>query len=244
MTDRKLDWYNPRPDPRNADFPIRPMLERRAAVDRSRAKAWAGPYTRLDQGAEGACVGFGWTTELMSTPIRIRPANYGHATPNAMGFSIYQAAKRVDEWAGEAYDGTSVLAGAKVVDGAGFIEEYRWCQNIDDVIDTLITAGPIVIGIPWYSSMYNTDGDFIVRVAGRIVGGHCLCLTGHYPRIKGSGGRPVTRFRQSWGASFGDNGDGYFVDDDLNHLIFGTPTVRGEGEACVPLGRSYGGWHR
>lgn len=243
MPERKLDWINPRPDLRNTQFPIRSLLP--ATADRSRPKAWAGPYVRLDQGQEGACVGFGWTTELMSNPVRVRPPGYstspsGVRAANSYAAALYHQAQQIDEWPGEDYDGTSVLAGAKVVRSRGLIEGYRWAFSTDDVVDSLILTGPVVIGVPWFYSMYDTDADGIVHVDGELVGGHCICITGYYPRIKGSGGQPVMRWRNSWGDSYGLNGDAYVKVSDLDALLQGTPET-GPGEACVPLGRSYGG---
>lgn len=239
MPERKLDWRNPRPDLRNTQFPIRSLLQ--VAADRSRAKAWAGPYVRLDQGREGACVGFGWTTELMSTPVRVRPPGYsvsssGTEAANQFASGIYHAAQAIDEWPGEDYDGTSVLAGAKIVRSRGFIEGYRWAFSIDDVVDSVILNGPVVIGVPWFESMYYTDDRGLVEVSGDLVGGHCLTLTGYYPTYPGTNGKPVLRWRNSWGTSYGVDGDGFIRLSDLDALLTGTPET-GEGEACVPVGR-------
>src|SRR5215203_5959800 len=66
---------------------------------------WANPI-QLDQGREGACVGFGWTGFLNAKPVK-------HEYGNQMGFDVYRRAQEIDERPGEDYLGTSVRAGAK-----------------------------------------------------------------------------------------------------------------------------------
>jgi hypothetical protein len=213
-------------DPRNADFPIRPLLGR---VRRGQRMHLAPPWV-LDQGREGACVGHGWTSELGASPVRVK-------LPNAQqyAFDLYHAAQRIDEWRGEDYDGTSVLAGAKVLRGAGYIQGFRWAKTIDDVIDTLVAEGPVVVGVPWLTSMYDTRPSGLVEVSGRIEGLHCLVLTGYSPsyRLFGEGGRgkELIRWRNSWGKGYGRLGDGFVLVEDFERLLTG-------GEACVPVGRS------
>jgi hypothetical protein len=63
----------------------------------------------LDQGKEGACVGFAWSHELAAYPVRVE------VDDEFARSKIYAEAQKIDEWPGEAYHGTSVLAGAKVV---------------------------------------------------------------------------------------------------------------------------------
>jgi hypothetical protein len=234
MTERRFDWRS-QPDRRNANFPIRALV---GDYVTRKTRTWAGPYVRLDQGAEGACVGFGWTTELMSTPVRLRPPGYDKVrsgrleVANDWARGLYHEAQTLDEWPGEGYEGTSVLAGAKAASGRGLISEYRWAFNVDDVIDTLITKGPVVLGVPWFDGMYYTDPDGRVDVSGPLVGGHCLTATGYYTRYKGTS--DVIRWRNSWGTEYGVNGDGFIAAADLQTLLDGTFQT-GPGEACVAV---------
>jgi hypothetical protein len=117
MVTRTFD-YRPRLVEANRAFRIRagaqPWL-----TDRSRY--WVPSFTILDQGTEGACVGFGVTGEAMASPVRqmwVDPDTPGPwATFNPaqrMAFSAYRRAKEIDEWEGVDYDGTSVRAGMLV----------------------------------------------------------------------------------------------------------------------------------
>lgn len=233
--DRTFDWA-PHHDPRSREYPVRtaiPAKPRRRLLASTKSMRWWTSYrTVLDQGSEGACVGFGWTAEAMSMPVAIRPDD-----PQGFALSVYREAQLIDEWPGEDYDGTSVLAGAKVMKRHGYITGYRWAFSIEDVIDALLYLGPVVIGIPWLDGMYDTRPSGLVDVSGRIVGGHCVVLTAYQPSawIPGEGvfnRFEVFRWRNSWGRSYGKRGDGLIKADDLANLL------GQQGEACVPMGRT------
>lgn len=227
--DPRLDWVSMH-DPKSQNYPIRAVMG--SAVE-DKPKMWR-PGAVLDQGREGACVGFGWAGELIGSP---RPDPYTTSDEgNNYALTIYREAQRIDEWPGEDYDGTSVLAGAKVVHSRGLIEGYRWAFSIDDVRDAIITEGMVVVGIPWYDAMYDTRPSGLVEVGGDLVGGHCILLTGYHPgmRIRGEDYDErfkVFRWRNSWGPYYGLSGSGYIRYEDLRDLLAEW------GEACVPVGR-------
>jgi hypothetical protein len=226
--DPRLDW-NPRHDPASLQFPIRAAL----GTVEDKPRAWDLGEV-LDQGQEGACVGFGWTADLLASP---RPDKYATAAVgNRFARNVYFDAQRIDEWEGENYEGTSVLAGAKVIAAKGYMSEYRWAFSIEDVRDAVIAEGPVVIGIPWYSNMYGTRPSGLLDIGGQLVGGHCILVSGYHPsmRIRGEGWNErhrVFRLRNSWGPDWGVNGNGFIKYDDLAALL------REWGEACVPVGR-------
>lgn len=222
-----FDWTS-RHDPRSRDYSIRAALPEQ--VKRKR-KLWFVPRPVIDQGKEGACVGFGWTNELRGDPAQVT-----FKDPVATALDIYRQAQFVDEFEGNNYSGTSVLAGAKTVQTMGYISNYRWAFGIDDVIDALCTTGPVVLGIPWYNSMYWPSKSGMISVTGDIVGGHCILATGYHPakRFLAEGWKntfEVIRLRNSWGPYYGDKGDCWIRIEDLDLLLKGT------GEACVPIGR-------
>jgi Papain family cysteine protease len=222
-----FDWA-PNHDPRSRDYPLRAALSKAVRV---RPRMWR-QGTVLDQGSEGACVGFGWTAELLakpSQPVRQPTAAVGENK----ALEIYRAAKAIDEWEGEDYSGTSVLAGAKIVKAAGYIGEYRWCFGIADVRDAVLMSGPVVIGIPWYDEMYETRASGLVNVGGTKVGGHCITITGYHPSANLDGKiREVFRWRNSWGKTYGIKGSGFIQSHHLAALL------EDGGEACVPMSRS------
>lgn len=228
MTFPILNWRS-RHDERSRNYSI---AEKVAAVE-PRKKYWSEGVV-LDQGSEGACVGFGWTGEILASPMPYKTTqDLGQQAARA----LYHRAQQLDDWAGEDYEGTSVLAGAKAVKEKGYISEYRWAFNMDDLRSAVISEGPAVIGIPWLENMYYTRPSGLVEVGGKQVGGHCIVLTGYNPRarLKGEKGYfEVYRWRNSWGTNYGVNGDGYITAEDLAALL----DKSNGGEACIPMGRN------
>lgn len=224
---RKLDWAA-NYDERSRNFPIRGVV--RSAVKRKN-KLWkVGPI--LDQGQEGACVGFGWTAEALASPIRVdlsRIKTRAPKEPNKFAQYVYAFAKTIDEFEGVDYDGTSVLAGAKSMQTFRLLKEYRWAFSIDEVIDGIIAKGPVVLGIPWYDGMYEAPNG-ILTVSGKVVGGHCILAVGYkvYP-----GGEDAVILQNSWGTSWGNNGLAEIKVSELAKLV-------AEGEACLPIKRAFG----
>jgi hypothetical protein len=227
LLDKGLGW-RPSIDPRNADFPMRAVLD--ATIPR-RVKNWTLPGNPLDQGREGACVGFGWTAEMLAAPKMAR-----FVDADGVARRVYRSAKQIDEWPGDAYDGTSVLAGAKVLQSQGWMDAYRWGDGVGDVIDAVISQGPVVIGIPWLSGMYDTAPNYMVRLDGNVVGGHCILVTGYHPAMRIAGEKEkleVVKWRNSWGLGYGRRGYGYVRINDLAQLL-------ADGESCLPIGRKVG----
>jgi hypothetical protein len=218
--DRRLDRV-PSRDDRSMQYPLRAIL---GGTITPVAKSWPlGPVT--DQGREGACVGHGWTSDAMASPARVRIGNAWKKPtflddPSSWAYKVYRDAQKIDEWPGEDYGGTSVLAGAKIMQQRGLIGEYRWAQSITDVRDALITRGPVIIGIDWYDSMYETDAKGLVTVGGTVVGGHCLLVYGFNPALRiGGKVQAVYRWRNSWSTSYGVNGNGIIRAGDLEDLL-------------------------
>lgn len=203
-------------DERSRSYGIAPFV---AGTPR-RKTIWRMPKNfPLNQGTEGACVGFGWSGELACEPIVI-PADKDRA------MRIYRLAREVDQAAGLNFpDGASLLAGAQVCKSNNWIIGYRWAFGIQDVIDTLCAKGPVLLGIPWYESMYTPEYNGLIRVNGQIAGGHCILATGYWPDHPQLGN--VIELTNSWGRSYGIEGRGYIREIDLAALL------KQDGEACI-----------
>lgn len=196
----------------------------------------------LDQGREGACVGFGITHELAARPkVVLRDA--------AFALQLYSRARQLDEWDGEDYSGTSVLAGLKAAHelvntrGRALINEYRWAFGIQDVLRVIGYAGPVVLGINWYEDMYDPDEHGFIHASGQIAGGHCILAKAvRIVRIDNS--LPATwenvdkeksyvTLHNSWGEGYGVGGDAYVSVNDLDKLL------SDQGEAAIITSRSF-----
>lgn len=219
-TDVRLDRL-PSFDPRSRAFPVGEVVPQPVHTKLWGLKAW------LDQRQEGACVSFAWHHEAAASPV---PAK----VTDDDAFRRYREMQRVDEWPGESYSGTSVLAGAKVMHGAGFFSEYRWAFSIDELLRAVSHEGPAVIGIPWKDSMFSPRSSGLLDCSGQTAGGHAILVRGIVlkPRLKGESKLPpLLRLHNSWGKGWGVNGDCYVTAFDLERLL------DDDGDACVPVGR-------
>jgi len=227
---RTLDW-KPRFDERSKNYPVRGILKKR--VPRKNVLWVAGPI--LDQKAEGACVGFGWTAEALATPFVVNLKTIPYKvpkTPQPFARYVYSSAKTIDEYPGENYEGTSVLAGAKVMQSLSTIASYSWAFSVDDIIDALIQKGPVVLGINWYDGMYEAPNG-VLSVTGEHVGGHCILAIGYTVSSARLGGKPSVTLQNSWGKAWGISGIAEISVEDLNKLIME------QGEACIPSKTAY-----
>lgn len=231
--DRTFDRL-PEFDERSRQYPARALLSLQSAtipLEQVRSYAWnmreplwSNP---LDQGPDGACVGFGFANEIALPPKPNYALTYDYA------FAIYRWAQQHDEWEGEDYDGTSVLAGAKAVtEWLTRYVEYRWCFSLDDLIRTIAYHGPVVLGWNWYTGMMRPDVDGRIRPTGVIEGGHCIVANKHRGYLYGI---PSQRRRlyvwQSWGRVDGWP-EAWLTWDDAERLM------HEQGEACVPVVRA------
>lgn len=171
----------------------------------------------LDQGREGACVGFAWAHELGAKPVVVAEAS------NELALSIYREAQKIDEWEGENYSGTSVIAGAKAAQAKGYIQGYRWAFGLDDLILAVGRGGgPAVLGVNWYSGMFDTDSEGYIHVTGSVQGGHAILCRALDVKKR--------RFllHNSWGRDWGRGGTAWISYDDMERLL------HEQGEACIP----------
>lgn len=152
----------------------------------------------LDQGSEGSCCGQACKQLLQSQPFEQEDG------PEAEW--IYHEAQKIDEFP-EGTEGTSVRAALEILRRLGLIESFHWAPNLDSVLDWLAVQGPVDAGTYWFS--YDTESDGRVPFTGRAVGGHSYLLTGYDLHAR------VLFMANSWGRSYGKNGEGYITFDDF-----------------------------
>lgn len=202
----------------------------------------------LDQGVEGACVSTGCGHELAASPAVVRGVTFPWCREN-----IYHPAQHEDPWVGcalgprcpiepspEAYEGTSVLAGVKQLQRLGFVSEYTWALDLKEAVLGLGHHGPAIIGVNWYTGMFDTDSNGFIHPAGRIEGGHCLLVVGvkiAYKKATWSGwlrrqwedvdlDKSYITLHNSWGKGWGVEGRAKMTLRDLGKLI------EEQGEVC------------
>lgn len=216
--DPRLDRL-PSFDEQSRAFPARALL---TAEQEKEPRSYEWPLDlRLDQGSEGACTGFGVTHEAAAEPFPVP------GLTNEVARDVYHRAQKIDEWPGEDYSGSSVLAATKIGVENGWYSEYRWAFGIADLVLALSWLGPAVLGIPWYEGMEDTDNLAHVHVAGEVRGGHAIVANAI--DLDNFGGR--VKLTNSWGAGWGWYGTCWITLDDLDRLL------HEQGEACIPLVR-------
>lgn len=224
----------PAPDERDAKFPMRATVDERmsapdpddeAALERGwrywNPSGWWG-----DQGRTPQCVAYAWLHYLEDGPVTRTSTPHGQVggVPILRPGSLYAECQRNDEWPGENYDGTSVRAGAKVLQRRGQIGTYRWGRDVETVTRGLLVVGPVVVGTLWTSGMFAPDSQGFLKPTGDAAGGHAYLLNG--VNVK----EEKVRIKNSWGRAWGDNGYAWLRFEDLATLL------AQDGEACIAEG--------
>lgn len=225
--DRRLDriaMY----DRRSLDFPVQGALN--AEQQKLISKKWTAPEGTpvLDQGREGACVGFGVTHELIFYPVPIRGLDNGFAREK-----IYWVAQEADPWPGGSYpnaspvyEGTSVLYGVKAAADLGYYKQYSWATSEKELALGVGYLGPAIIGVDWYEGMFEPDSNGFIHASGDKAGGHCCLIIG--VNVKSG----YYTIRNSWGSGWGDGGNAKISRTDMASLM------DDNGEACIVTQRT------
>lgn len=210
-------------DRRDSLYPIEPLVPARIEVRNHRywwPMGWWG-----DQGRFPHCVGYAWVHYLEDGPVthlrKIGRTKENRPVPLWHPADIYQQAQKIDEWSGENYDGTSVRAGAKILQTRGLISEYRWAWDVDTLIDTVLYLGPVVVGTWWYNNMFYPNKEAFISVGGARAGGHAYMVNGVNKT------RQIFRLKNSWGRNWGRRGHAYITFKDMARLI------SEDGEVCI-----------
>jgi len=204
-------------DPRDQNFTFAAKLATLPPVELPVAKVWTPPDNVLNQGNLGACVAFAGAAWLEAEPVV-------QQVTNNLAFWLYGECKKIDGIPNT--EGTYSRALMKVVASQSAVGSYHWASSMQDFDEWLLTQGPILIGIPWFQGMLNSDGQGNVSITGALVGGHevCvygLCLDGRYV------------IRNSWGANWGYHGDCYFSRAQMEQLLFGNNPAWPYSDACA-----------
>ncbi len=205
----------PAKDERDRNFLVsarHPLMESERTYRYWWSNGWWG-----DQGKTSQCVGYGWThfledgevTHNKVTPPLINPAE------------LYKQAQEVDEWLGNDYDGTSVRAGAKVLQQLGMISEYHWAYDNETLLHTVLEVAPVVVGTNWYSDMFEPNSLGKVKIGGALAGGHCYVINGVNKTAR------FYRCKNSWSRQWGRQGYFFLSFDDMERLI------SEDGEFCL-----------
>lgn len=196
-------------------------------VVRRVTKYWPMFNRPLDQGGTSCCVGFAAKHWQLTAPvIQTAPPEEPTAT------TLYLEALAHDPWPdndwGDLQSGTSLDAGAKALRARGLLKEWRHVDTLDEILDWVCgvdangkwVGGPLILGLPWDRSMFDTDSNGFIFPNGELEGYHAICINGRDEK------RGFVRFPQSWGDQFGRkrkdgtrDGYGRIYDLELNTLL-------------------------
>ena len=175
---RREEW-----DPRNEEHLLRPRTLSRLTIVRGN-RFWPLFRYPLNQGPTGTCVTHAAVHRLLGSPV-VRTVKH---VPDP--FDLYRTTVLYDGWAdndreatlpnADLQAGTSGVAVMRALKDMGLISAYEWSQQVDDLIDALCALGPVMIGVNWYSSMFDTDAKGFLHIDPNavLVGGHEICLNG------------------------------------------------------------------
>lgn len=235
VADQRLDRLTEF-DERSRQYPSVARLSPESARRGPRSYRWR-LGTRLDQGQEGACVGFSFTHELVARPAEVTAFTDPDVGAMFARETVYWEAQRRDPWDGGAYpgaqpfyEGTSILAGAQVLHDLGYFKEYRWAFGEDDLALSVGYLGPAVIGVNWYEGMSRPNQHGFIRPEGARTGGHAIVVTAVRVRSRQREDE-FYELTNSWGADWGDGGVCRITRADMRQLL------QEDGEACIPIGR-------
>lgn len=228
-------------DERSRGFGVRPLLLQpiTGTLKAPRSYTHRVEYW-LNQGQEGRCVEYSICHELLARPAEVDPEL---VTQILQGKRIYWPAQQDDQWPGGSYtgavpqyEGTSVLSGVKTAAKLGFYGEYRWAFTLEEAVVALPLA-PLVLGINWYTGMFDTDGSGFVRPTGRIEGGHAILAHSvkivwkdiHAPKVWDNVNldQSYIVLHNSWGNQWGLNGRAKLLLTDFDKLR------REDGEVAI-----------
>lgn len=205
------------PDSRDFQYSIAPMLN---PIPPITEKFWWDDGWWGNQGSSSCCVAYSWSHWMEDGPV-IQDNITGRKKPLFDPYEFYKACQKVDQWPGDDYAGTSVRAGASILKTVGIITEYRWAFTVEEVILTLLTLGPMVVGTKWYNKMQFPNNAGLIKLDGSSMGGHAYLLNGVDTK------REYFRIKNSWGRDWGDNGHAYIPFSDFEKLF------SDGGEACI-----------
>jgi len=202
------------PDVRDSDYPMAAVVP---ATSARLYRYWNDNQWWGDQGSRPWCVAYAWLHWAEDGPVTHKEV----APPLYTPASVYNTAQRIDEWPGENYDGTSVRAGAKVLQQNGIISGYYWAQNVTQIATAILEKGPVVVGTKWYQGMSRPSTGNILHPVGDLLGGHAYVLNGV------SMAKKMFRMKNSWGRDWGRKGRAWLPFDAMSLLL------NDGGEACL-----------
>ena len=196
-------------DSRNERFRIRAIAP--APAPQITQRYWYDVGWQGDQMATSQCTAYSLLHYMADGPV-----THPNLNPIRAPSQLYAAIQAKDRAEGRDYGvdgGATMLAQSKAAIALGWYGEYRWGYTLDELVNAILTTGPVILGINWYAGMMNPKPTGRVAVTGEIVGGHAIVANGVNVT------KETIRLKNSWGLSYGLRGHCYLSFQDMNRLI-------------------------
>lgn len=131
--------------------------------------------------------------------------------------------------------GTSGNGIAKAMRAMGGLQTYNWTFTWDAFLATLQTQ-PIMLGLNWYTDMFDTDSKGRVHRGGKVEGGHAILafsvqFTGSHAAQVGCTNHWVNDDGSIWGVKIGKHEGCFWISfADLEQLL-----IHEQGDSLVPV---------
>lgn len=192
---------------------------------------WTRRTTILNQGQIGSCTGNALTGALgtdsvgrvATTTVTVK-ADRKHVFEAgtyeldekfaALAYALNTHLDRIPGYWPRQDTGSSSLACGKTGKELGLFAGYQHAFSYEAMLSAL-QNGPVLIGIPWYQSMFkpDTDGMIQVRESSGLAGGHEL-MSREYDAV-----HDRVWIDNSWDLTWGVRGRGYIRGRDLRMLL-------------------------
>lgn len=188
-----------------------------------RPTEWLCPLPVLDQGHIGSCTGHAGVEALAalyastgrSLMLDGRTLGDDPVQDELFALDVYHLATVADGFQGTYPpddSGSSGLGVCRALKKAGLIGRYTWATSLH-AIGLAFQRGGQIIGMPWLEAMFQPAADGFIDhdphwSDSGVAGGHELYLEALEAWDDRDPARVIIRFRQSWGASWGDHGSG------------------------------------
>ena len=203
-----------RPDPR--DFKLPAKVPPPGLAGERKFYTMVSPDFRINQGGEGTCVAHAATNLLLAgpSPHKTYPDFQTEEKAHQFARKLYLEASGDITYQQGMYPRDAC---AELLE-RGLISSYWKVEQVEDITSALLSFGPVMITVPWYSSMYNVAGGYIkVNLSSTHVGYHEIAVTG-VDMAPDNGVVPFVRIQNSWGNGWGTNGTAKLTVENLRLL--------------------------
>jgi hypothetical protein len=232
MSDQPMGRITPTDFSHIVEHPMYEALPALPAALPATKRWWSQPVA-YDQGQTNSCTAYAFCQAMTAVVL----AQTGEAWAFDPG-PVFVWAQQHDGIVGPhegstvkaAFEAGSAIGADELIDGQDGLDvklaTWVWTQSAVDVVNALLTTGPVVIGVGWLQGMMVPDGAHIIHATGAEVGGHAVLVQGVDTEL---GFVTIKNQWLNWGWPGPDPTDALLSISDLGVLL------AADGEACLAI---------